>query len=292
MSVTIGVDDIARDELGYIVQRKDKNGLGEGDGGDTLHRMGTYIYGMMLKFRKSDNVNAFGAALGAGYLVFPGLRVAPGRYIRHPNREEWWSKPNETTRDQLIPWIIALGELSRVSQIYTNVFWELFRTLAKRGFFGFNTANSYIPDTFLFHASVLIRAATRSWLAWPLLCVTDVMLFLGSFLSTMSPLRWNDGSWRIERVSPDHTDDWNEVLTHIQAFGNNSTPFSYWARKWYFKHRPESYGLLAFNTRNPAWGALSWYNRTDAGGNPGLLSIYRDIIQDPVFCFGLNDRVA
>jgi hypothetical protein len=102
-----------RDKFGLITQTDATM-----DGGDAAHRTGVFYYGMYLNF-KEDKAKL--KAVKTRFLEdLNKLRIDRGRYVRHPDSEKWYSNPNNFSRDQTTPLIIALGAFGETDEITAN----------------------------------------------------------------------------------------------------------------------------------------------------------------------------
>lgn len=266
------------DHWGLIVQK-------DFDGGDTLHRHGSLAL-----------VQAIAARKGLAVPDKPGrphprpwrdaqkvFEVRPGIYRRHPDPHKWYSNPDTTSRDQLVPTLIALG--------LWGMRRELFRLQSKivlRGLFAQNIYRNWepvenqkkkIPDTFIAALGILIRG----WGLWalplyPVLVVLDAIDFLGQAIELI-PIHVTD-EWKVRRKDPSDADDMNTVNKHLQALIVLPTPFSWAARKIYSKFRMKTLGTLEMGEPNRVMGALVYYNRAgDANGNPEIAEAYRPLVE-------------
>ena len=206
--------------------------------------------------------------------------MAPGVFVRHPGdgKAEWHSDPKETSRDQMIPTIIAMGLNQNRSSL-----WEVTKNLAKRGFVKYQNSDFYFLNEW---ASIV-----RSW--WglkdlgflPCLCVVVTY-----------PIVWVADAWQILCVlvrcwkarNPDDVgDDWNMTAQILQSQYLLPTLFSWIARKLYKHLRPHSYGKdlqMPFSGEMPIYGALLWYvtpteGRPDVSGNLDVAGVYKNLIQ-------------
>jgi hypothetical protein len=236
-----------RDKYGLIVQA-------DGDGGDTCQRQGMHTFTSILIGRSplpvlEDFLNAIAQ-----------LEVAPGVIVRHPHQEGFRSDPSHTSRDQTDALVIAAGALSH-SPTVRNFFKRIFFAHLKRLFF---YQNKDLP--LLNSFSVWIRAS-RAWIFYPLLFITDFGLLVNALFI-----------WIGTRKNADDVDDINHILRLLQAYETMSTPVSWLARKVYAKTRPASFGTLRLGEANHVMGSVAWYFRTEAGGNVEMSEDLRPII--------------
>jgi hypothetical protein len=288
------------DAHGIIVQR-------DGDGGDSLHHHASYAF--LKKFREDKNV---GPSLVEQELPLPKewsevepeftarqvihgdlMKPMTGYYVRHPDPREWYSNPWTTSRDQLMPCIMALGAHRMYGKLWSLQWRILARfTLAQNIFRNWDSPSVQkpkLPDPFIGHLHVLIRA--WNWYAlpfYPLLLVLDLVMLIGEIIGLI-PIHFKDGG-KMMRKQPDDCDDNNGVNQHIQAIYSLPTPFSWLARQLYAKFRADNYGMIGvedatrypesglINENNAVMGALMFYHRTESGGSPFLGHMYRPIV--------------
>jgi len=108
------------DKFGMIVTK-------EGDGGDSCAHGCAIAYGALRTGTKEKvfiNVDA--------------LHKAPGRFVRHPDPDKWYSDLDRMSRDQLSPLLALLGLIGTKDS--RKVLWQIFKAHAKRLFlFSWNT---------------------------------------------------------------------------------------------------------------------------------------------------------
>jgi len=216
----------------------------DGDGGDTAQRTGMFYY-------LSHDPERFAQALDL-------LEVYPGIYVRHPAQEGFRSDPGRFSRDQQRPLIIALGKYGM-----TNRLWRMFSGHVLR-------MGKYQNMDVIGPIGIgeYIRAFDAKIL-YPLLLATDINLFLSSFYLVIEA-----------SFDPDNVDDNNHVMTLLQARDVMPTPLSWLARQAYLHFRPKNLGNSVLGKSHPVHGALAWYHRADAGGNPYLGdALYRELVK-------------
>jgi len=264
------------DSFGLIVQN-------DGDGGDTLQREGMYAFGVWARARSNISPLAIPemSDRGAAKTVIEKFEVRPGIYVRHPDSSRWSSKPETTSRDQLIPVIAYCAAYRDYGRL-----WRLFKAVARRGFFAQNLVKNgpdkfrrKIPDTMIAHLGLFIRAGGRStWPLYPLLLMMDLVHLLGTLLSLI-PIHIPDGSVRFRWKEGRDVDDNNLILAHLMAAYFVSTPLSWIDRKLYARTRRSNQGTTVRGETNAVMGALVWYHRAEAGGNPEMAALYRPLIE-------------
>lgn len=256
----------------------------DGDAGDSLHRAGSWA--LVEKIRQELNV---GSSLfdqperpRPWREAQPLYEVKPGIYVRHPDKSKWYSNPDTTSRDQLVPAIIALGVHKMRAEL-----WRVEKKILLRGLFAQNIYRNWepvenqkkkIPDTFLFCIGLLIRAWGR-WAIplYPVLIVLDFVDMIGQMIELI-PIRVTD-EWKVRRKDSTDADDMNGINKHLQALFVLPTPFSWASRKLYSKYRMATMGTIELKEPNRIMGALVWYNRPAGNGNPEMAEIYRPLIE-------------
>lgn len=77
------------------------------DGGDTLHREGLYAFGQKIRYDYFNNAVILEGPIARRpdsiQNIMDRFEVAPGIYVRHPDPSRWYSNPDATSRDQLLP---------------------------------------------------------------------------------------------------------------------------------------------------------------------------------------------
>lgn len=257
------------------------------DGGDTLHREGMYAFGKKLRYSQLENkvyleVSPVRRPASAGEIM-DKFEVAPGIYVRHPDPSKWYSNPETTSRDQLIPVIAYCAAYEDYPRL-----WRLFKAVAQRGMFAQNwirigegETDKKIPDPMHLNLAQFIRAGGW-WTApfYPLLFVFDSIELVGTLLSAL-PLHFKDDHWIPRRRTPNDVDDNNIIVQHLLAAVYKPTPISELNRYLYSITRPVNYGNTKLGEKNPVMGALRWYHRSEYGGeaNPEIAEIYRPLIE-------------
>ncbi len=256
----------------------------DGDGGDSLQREGMYAFGKWLRYNSRANllvVSEYPERQDAKRLL-DKFEIEPGIYVRHPDPGKWYSDPHATSRDQLVP-VIAFCAAYRD---YPRL-WRLFKATFKRGLFAQNVLRTgepqggkKIPDTMIGHLGLFIRAG-GDWTAplYPLLFLTDTVDLIGTVLNAI-PLHWEEDNLRLRWQEPRDVDDNNTIVAHLLAARFKPTPVSWLNRQVYALTRPANLGNTRLGESNPVMGALAWYHREDAGGNPEIAELYRPLVQE------------
>jgi hypothetical protein len=256
----------------------------DGDGGDSLQREGMYAFGKWLRYNQKANILivAEPPEHQDPKRVMDKFEVAPGIFVRHPDPNKWYSNPATTSRDQLVPVIAYCAAYADHARL-----WRLFKATVKRGLFAQNTRHagahahaSKIPDTMIGHLGLFIRAGGY-WTAplYPLLFITDTVNLIGTLLAAV-PLHWEESHLRLRWREPRDVDDNNAVIAHLLAAHFKPTPISWLNRQVYASLRPTNNGNLVLGETNAVMGALAWYHRSEAGGNPEIAELYRPLIQE------------
>lgn len=256
------------------------------DGGDSLQREGMYAFGKKLRYDSTDNkvyLTPPASRRIASVDIMDTFEVQPGIYVRHPDTTMWYSNPDTTSRDQLLPVIAYCAAYEDYPRLA-----RLFKATLKRGFFAQNTlrigedeTDRKIPDPMLLNAAQFIRAGGW-WTAplYPLLFVFDSYELVGTLLSAL-PLHFKDDHL-IPRLKNDNdVDDNNIVIQHLMAAAYKPTPISELNRYLYASLRPENLGNTLLGEKNHVMGALRWYHRSEYGGhgNPEIAEVYRPLIE-------------
>ncbi|MGZ3798249.1 MAG: hypothetical protein ACXVB1_17895 [Pseudobdellovibrionaceae bacterium] len=257
------------------------------DGGDSLHREGMYAFGKKLRYDNFKNEiyiqDSPPLRRPASENIMDLFEVSPGIYIRHPDPQKWYSNPDTTSRDQILPVIAYCAAYEDYPRL-----WRLFKAVAQRGFFAQNTirigegeTDKKIPDPMHLNLAQFIRAGGW-WTApfYPLLFAFDSIELIGTVLSAL-PLHFQDDHlwprWRNEN----DVDDNNVIIQHLLAAHYKPTPISALNRYLYSVTRSQNLGNTLLGEKNAVMGALRWYHRNELGGegNPEIAEIYRPLIE-------------
>lgn len=253
------------------------------DGGDTLQREGMYAFGKWLRYNKNKNVLIVDEIPERRdpAAIMDKLEVRPGIFVRHPDPWKWYSDPDTTSRDQLVPVIAYCGAYEDYARLG-----RLFKQTLKRGLFAQNTKRAgdgprswKMPDTMLAHLDLFIRAG--GWYTaplYPLLFVTDTVDLVGTLLQQV-PIHWQQTARRMRFKLPKDVDDNNVIISHLMAASFKPTPISWLNRQIYSITRRQNLGNTEKGEANPVMGALVWYHRTEAGGNPEMAELYRPLVE-------------
>lgn len=256
----------------------------DGDVGDSLQREGMYAFGKWMLYDRANNTLVIREipARRDPAAIMDKFEVQPGVYVRHPDPTRWSSNPKTTSRDQLVPVIAYCGAYQDYDRLG-----RLFLATLKRGFFaqnvldiGDNETRKKIPDTMIGHLGLFIRAGGW-WTApfYPLLFITDTLDLIGTIIEAV-PLHWSESSKRFRPRDLGDVDDNNTIVAQLMAVRFKPTPISWLNRQLYALTRARNYGNTILGESNPVMGALAWYHRPEAGGNPEIAELYRPLIEE------------
>lgn len=269
------------------------------DGGDTLHREGMYAFGKKISYSQLENKVFIESSLlrrPASSEIIDKFEVSPGIYVRHPDPNKWYSNPDTTSRDQLIPVIAYCAAYEDYPRL-----WRLFKATAQRGLFAQNLirigegeTEKKIPDPMHLNLAQFIRAGGW-WTAplYPLLFIFDTIELAGTLLSAL-PLHFKDDHWVPRWRNENDVDDNNVVVQHLLAAIYKPTPISELNRYVYSVTRAQNFGNTKLGETNPVMGALRWYHRSEFGGtaNPEIAEVYRPLIEKYFTYPGPNEFLA
>ncbi|NJM09737.1 MAG: hypothetical protein HC883_02235 [Bdellovibrionaceae bacterium] len=195
---------------------------------------------------------------------------------------EWYSNPDTTSRDQLVPVIAYCGAYEDYPRL-----WRLFKQTLKRGLFAQNIKRAgdgprkwKVPDTMIAHLDLFIRAGGK-WTVplYPLLLLTDTIDLVGTLLHQF-PIHWEQTAKRLRFKEPRDVDDNNVIISHLMAATFKPTPISWLNRQLYSITRRMNNGNTIKGETNPVMGALVWYHRAENRGNPEMAELYRPLIEE------------
>jgi len=266
------------DKYGLLVQK-------DGDGGDTLNRMGHWAIG---KYICGSDVSRY-----FSYKVNRYLHNGDGVYRRHPDPEMWYSDWDRATRDQLTPLVIALGLIGDTlllkglrRQMFKNFFmtvrlwprnvWKDKDEHNRKAARWRPWSDATFRDVLISHLALHIRAG-RYWYCYPLLLIMDLELLGGAIIKTAFG-RFN------KKVRGG--DDLNYAARVFQAKEIYPTPFSYLARKVY-KRRPHLRDIntkyselkLDYETESGPQSAFQYYCSKKEYACPPLDLLYKPFLE-------------
>jgi hypothetical protein len=256
------------------------------DGGDSLQREAMYAFGQKLVYNTNIQTIKFDGKIirrPSSEFILNKLEVQPGIYIRHPDSSKWYSNPETTSRDQVLPVIAYCAAYEDYDRL-----WRLFKSTVKRGMFAQNfvrigegeTAKK-IPDPMHLNLAQFIRAGGW-WTAvfYPFLWIFDLVELFGTLISIL-PFEFKDDYLYPTLKDGDDVDDNNKIIQHLIAANYKPTLISELSRYIYSVTRHENLGNTVLNEKNPVMGALVWYHRDTHGGagNPEIAELYRPLIE-------------
>lgn len=256
----------------------------DGDVGDSLHREGMYAFGKWMLYNRVNNTVVIQEIPERTdpIRIMDKFEVQPGVYVRHPDSTRWSANPDTTSRDQLVPvlaYCAAYKDYARLGR--------LFLATLRRGFFaqnlldiGDNESKRKIPDTMLGHLGLFIRAGGEWTMPlYPLLYITDTIDLIGTVIEAI-PLHWEETGKRLRLRDLGDVDDNNTVVAQLMAVKFKPTAIAWLNRQVYSLTRAANYGNTILGESNHVMGALSWYHRQEAGGNPEIAELYRPLIEE------------
>ncbi|CAB4200523.1 hypothetical protein UFOVP1351_47 [uncultured Caudovirales phage] len=261
----------------------------DGDNKDQLQRVGMIDLATELHSASTDLMalaNQCCHALTSNKYLQP----MPGVYVRHVGGD-----PANVSADQLIPVLAAHVARRDVRQV-ARMAWTCVKRLGfaqnyKDGLNG--TERTKIPDFMLLRALPLFARAHAC--LYPMALVVDALLVLATAAS-VGPI-FRDDKLLPTRRSPDDVDDNCIITTLVTCRAVMPTPLSYMASRLYARLRPWNYGCTGVRDfasiypdvppghflepykHSPAYGALRWYHRAEAGGNPEIAELWRPLVR-------------
>jgi hypothetical protein len=257
------------------------------DGGDSLHREAMYAFGKKLvydHFKNQVSIQKLSPERKiASEDIINQLEVSSGIYVRHLDSKKWYSNPDTTSRDQIIPVIAYCAAYEDYSRLE-----RLFKTVFTRGMFAQNSVRigesdsiRKIPDPMQLNFALFIRAGGW-WTApfYPLLFIFDSIELTGTLFAAI-PLHFKDDHFIPRWRSGNDVDDNNTIIQHLIAAHYKPTPLSELNRYLYSISREENFGNILLGEKNHVMGALRWYHRSEYGGegNPELAELYRPLVE-------------
>jgi hypothetical protein len=229
------------DRTGLIVQSN-------GDGGDTAQRTGFYFSARLIRailgIANDPLPDGMAEFTKAWDLLTPG-----GRLVRNPNN---WNMPNDTSRDQTRPMMIA-GGLSGDA-------WRA-ALLLPQGKIIRRYPNGDVMSPENWNEYCRAIGSPPGWLG-------DAFAYGDAYTRCSQSLGNPD----------DVGDDLNTLLTLVYFNVVQPTKTAKAALSLYLRRRPKNYGNTVLKYQDPVAGALHWYCRPESGGNWEVAAIWDEII--------------
>lgn len=230
------------DVNGNIVQQ-------DGDGGDTAQRTGFLETGLKLRdYFGISNLAFYKSTPWRFDKQWPTLFIND-QLVRNPIK---YNDPKDTSRDQTTPMISAFALNRMLLQV---------KFIIPTGFLHLKYPNADIASPQDMNHIDRALGLSPSWFG-------DVWGYGAVMLRC----------YQASKDLGDVGDDLNCLLTVAFAFVVSPTNQSRRNLKYYLEHRPESFGNVNLHETDNVVGALAWYNRLDAGGNPELTEVWRPIV--------------
>ena len=263
------------DSFGYIgnnAPQSDESPEGI-DYGDALQRTGFVAMGELLAPDAQDVPQAWELLQTKWKRQILRHRIGKGQYVRRPLTQQWYSRINTTTGDQLRPALIAMGILGMRQELK-----DVGLALLKRGGFYWNTRDTGTgaqdkpklpgwsgPE----HWNIILRGLLKESF-W-----SKLLLLPGDFVGVLSTI------FATIKPKPERADQLNRLATLVQGARYNPTPLSLLSVHIFRKYRP-TWRIYVDQNWHRMW-------RKDNNYNPGLFVLesyfwQKDI--DPPIEFG------
>jgi len=236
-----------------------------GDCEDQLNRVGLISLACFLNYHHAKaDVTELEARCDDAISDPMGLLVyGPGTYTRHTK-----SGPGDVTCDQLIPVLayhVAIGDGLNVKL--------MFEAMVKRYGFAQNVHADNDPTTkttpdLMFFRALPLFARYSKWL-YPVAVIADLYVVIMIISLIISDYN-----------APNSVDDNNTLATVLTCITTHPTFVARFAAWLYAKCRPTNYGVTQLGETNNIQGAMSYYHRAAAGGNPEIAEMYRTLIKE------------
>lgn len=241
----------------------DKNGLpvqANGDANDQLARASELAVAALLMPAQVTH-DTMPVALNCLAAVQTSLQPHYGSWVRYIG-----APTDSTSADQ----IVSVSAVNVIAKDHESLIATGLRMFGRLGF-AQNYRNTLdgsdslqLPDFMLLRILPLLSRV--SLVLYPAAVVADILLLCAA-LAAIGPV-WTTGKGFTART-PDDVDDNVLILTLIACSARMPTPLSWLARKLYGKYRATNDGCaLTTPPCNPVIGAMLWYHRAAAGGNP------------------------
>jgi hypothetical protein len=235
----------------------------DGNCEDQLNRVGLISVACVLNYFKKVEVTELDARCDDAISHPMGLLMAdPGVYKRHAN-----GTPNDVTCDQLVP-VIAYHTIHGDENLGL-----MFKAMVKRFGFAQNFHKNGEPQTHTIPDFMLLRTlplfARKSKWMYPIALVSDVYTLIQVISCCLKA-----------RNDMDAVDDNNLIVTLLATVTVFPTFMSKFAAFVYKKYRPTNYGVTMLGETSNVQGAMTWYHRSESGGNPEIAEMYRNLIKE------------
>ena len=296
------------DENGLLAQKPP-----ERDGGDSIHREMWYFIFRYFKYKDNDVVYEYDSKRLDQQLA--KLYLGRGLWCCNPKAGYWGAKPDTMSRDAYVGLVLCLGLYKKYSLLFSTFLrlvvrgffttntrrngctkenhgeqhykdakpltrWHKFVLKYKIPIFpvpkGWRNYSWKLPDVGITLLPLFIRAF-RVRLLWPVLCITDLELLIGSILAVNFP-------------DPDQSDENNFILRTLQAKYFLGTPFSWYARAIY-RTRPHQRELGINPKTKRTYTPLNPLYETDSGPQSAAQYYFRYEKNDPPLDLLSKDEV-
>jgi hypothetical protein len=247
----------------------------DGDGGDTMNRMGLYRLG-----QHWSGLDDPGYDYHLALVRLEPYRDRINSWVRHPSQPKWRQTegPDAPTRDQFIPNEIAMGYSGQDAwdagqkERYVRLIKAKIKRVSR-----YQSGDVSGPH----HWGANIRAL-GFWPFYPWLVVSDLALVVEVMLICLwkgrepGPIRrWLSRYWygfvqEYENggaYGSDSVDDMNVFILLRQAQDRFPTPLSWLASVLYVWLRPECLGKYKDEMAHPIYQAWLWYFRPETGAS-------------------------
>lgn len=246
-----------RDKWGMITQK-------DFDGGDASHRTGLFYLGLYLNYQ--DDTNTVKIIKKSFLKDLNKIKKETGVFIRHPDKSKWYSSPENFSRDQTTPLIVALGLMGEKEEVKAN----LKNVLRNYGFYP-NTLKNWTNQKKVFPLDFQDFAAMSDYasyiraldypLLYPVLMIADSQLLGSAVIRViMSHLDQDDSS-----------DDINFTTHLLQSEIVMPTPLSKLA-KWIYKHKLVNY---EYPKSTPIFSYWNYYFQHVGHNRPPIDEIFK-----------------
>ena len=231
------------DENFNIVQR-------DGDQGDTAQRSGFLESALIIREMLDISNDEFLKETPWRFDHIVNTLFIDKKLIRNPIK---WSDPNDTSRDQTNPMLIACGLKGDLEKV---------QWLRPKGWLLLKYQNADVASPA--DIAVVDRALglKPSWLG-------DLWAYFGIRIRCAQAKKDQD----------DTGDDLNTLIAAVFCYMVTPTKQSTRNLKYYLDNRPQSFGTTKLGEKDFVIGSLCWYFRPETGGNPELANLWAPIIK-------------